>query len=39
MVKGEAIILNTEVVTEVVIKVNITVTNIRFKLIIKLIYI
>ena len=36
---GEAIVLSVKVVAEVVMEVNITVINIRFKLVIKLIYI
>jgi hypothetical protein len=39
IVEGEAIILGAEVVTEVVAEVNIAITSIRFKLVIKLIYI
>ena len=39
MVEEEAIILGAEVVIEVVMEVNITITSIRFKLVIKLIYI
>ena len=39
MVEGEAIVLGAEVVTEVVTEVNITITSVRFKLVIKLIYI
>jgi len=38
-VEGEAIILGTEVVIEVVAEVNIAITSVRFKLVIKLIYI
>ena len=39
IVKEGAIALNAEVVAEVVVEVNITITGIRFKLVIKLIYI
>ena len=39
MVEEEAIVLGTEVVTEVVAEVDIAITSVRFKLVIKLIYI
>ena len=39
MVEGEVIVLGAEVVIEVVAEVNITITSVRFKLVIKLIYI
>ena len=39
MVEGEVIVLGAEVVAEVVVEVNIAITSIRFKLVIKLIYI
>ena len=39
VVEGEAITLGVEVVIEAVVKVNIAVFSVRFKLVIKLIYI